>query len=166
MAARQGFNLWQHLHAKIRSKGDGYYPRGEQRKTHYPEDVSRILARGRSSEAHGHESDDSDKRARQHGSGGMTPRVARCLDATPTFLHFDHHDLDGDDRVVNQKAKAEDESAERDAIKYSSGQKHDDEDGRQSQRNGRCHNDSNAPAEAEDANDHHDGKSNEELQHE
>src|SRR5438132_14069313 len=101
MATGQSLDLGQHLHAKIRSKGDGYYPRGEQRKTHYPEDVSRILARGRSSEPHGHESDDSDKRARQHGSGGMTPRVARCLDAAPTFLYFHHHDLAIDNRVIN-----------------------------------------------------------------
>ena len=34
------------------------------------------------------------------------------------------------------------------------------------QRNGRCHNDSYAPTEADDANDHHDGKSDKELQHE
>src|SRR5437763_13330086 len=101
MAAGESFNLGQHLHAKIRSKGYGNDPRREQRKTHYPEDVSRILARGRSSEPHGHESDDSDKCARQHGSGGMTPSVARGLYATPTFLHFDDHDLDGDDRVIN-----------------------------------------------------------------
>src|SRR5439155_16387774 len=80
--------------------------------------------------------------------------------------HLDHHDLDGDDRVVNQKAKTQDKSTERDAIKYSSGQEHDDEDSRQRQRNGGCHHDPYSPTEAEDANEHHDGKSNKELQHE
>src|SRR6266536_1160930 len=166
MAAGQGFDLGQQLHPKIRSKGYGYNPRGEQRKAHYPEDVSRILASGRPSEPHWHETNDGHKRARQHWSSSMTPCVSGGPDAVPPFLHFDHHDLDGDDRVINQKAKAEDQSAERDAIEYSSGQKHDDKDGRQRQRNGRCHNDSFAPTEADNANDHHDGKSDKELQHE
>src|SRR5207249_6493094 len=77
MAAGQGFDLGQHLHAKIRSKGYGYNPRGEQGKTHYPEDVSRILASGRSSEPHWHETNNSDKRPCKHWSSSMTPRVAR-----------------------------------------------------------------------------------------
>src|SRR5256885_3691879 len=130
MATGQGLNLGQHLHAKIRSKGYGYDPRGEQRKTHYPEDVSRILASARSSEPHGHETNNSDKRASKHGSSSMTPCVPGGPDAVPPFLHIDHHDLDGHDRILNKKAKAENQSAERDAIKHSSGQKHDDEDGR------------------------------------
>src|SRR5947207_13451286 len=96
----------------------------------------------------------------------MTPCVPGGPDAVPPFFHFDHHDLDGDDRVINQKAKTEDQSAERYAIKHSSSEKHDDEDGGQRQRNRRCHNDSYAPAKADDANEHHDGKSNKELQHE
>src|SRR5437773_4446333 len=158
MAAGQGFNLGQHLHAKIRSKGHGYNPRGEQGKNHYPEDVSRILASGRSSEPHWHETNNGDKRACKHGSSSMTPGIPSSLYAVPPFFHFDHHDLDGDDRVINQKAKTEDQSAERYAIKHSSSEKHDDEDGRQRQRNGRCHNDSYAPAKADDANEHHDGK--------
>src|SRR5947208_183868 len=130
------------------------------------DDVSRTLAGGRSSEAHGHETDHSDKRARKHGSGSMAPRIAGSLYPAPPLLHLDHHDLDGDDRVVNQKTQTEDQSAERDAIKYSSGQKHDDKDGCQRQGNGRCHNDPYAPTEAEDANEHHHGKSDKELQHE
>src|SRR6266487_4328046 len=166
MAAGESFNLGQHLHTQIRGKGYGHDPRGEQRKTHYPEDVSRILASGRSSESHRHETNNGDKRAGKHGSGGVTPGVPCGLYPAPPLLHFDHHDLDSDDRIINQKTKAEDQSAERDAIKYSSGQKHDDEDGRQCQRNGRCHYDSYTPTEAEDANEHHDGKSNKELQHE
>src|SRR5437667_2885623 len=129
MAASQGFNLGQHFHAKIRSKGYGNNPRGEQRKTHYPEDVSRILASCRSSEPHWHQTNNSDQRACKHRRSSMAPCVPSCPDAVPPFLHFDHHDLDGDDRVVNQKAKAEDESAERDAIKCSSSQKHDHEHG-------------------------------------
>src|SRR5438552_10481823 len=96
----------------------------------------------------------------------MTPRVPRGFYAVPAFLHFDHHDLDRDDCVINKKAKAEDQSAECDAIEYSSGQKHDDEDRRQGQRNRGRYNDSYAPAKADDANDHHDGKRDEELQHE
>src|SRR5205809_325866 len=120
MATGQSLDLGQHLHAKIRSKGYGYDPRGEQRKTHYPEDVSRILASARSSEPHGHETNNSDKRASKHGSSSMTPCVPGGPDAVPPFFHFDHHDLDGDDRIVNKKAKAENQSAERDAIKHSS----------------------------------------------
>src|SRR5437016_6113696 len=130
MAAGQGFNLWQHLHAKIRSKGYGDDPRGEQRKTHHPEDVSSILAGGRSSEPHWHETNNGDKRAGKHRSSSMTPCVPRGFYAVPAFLHFDHHDLDGDDRVINQKTKAQDQSAERNAIEHSSREKHDDEDGR------------------------------------
>src|SRR6266496_5470854 len=134
MAAGESVNLGQHLHTQIRGKGYGHDPRGEQRKTHDPEDVSRILASGRSSESHWHKTNHSNKRACKHGSSCMTPRVPGGPDAAPSFLHFDHHDLDGDDRVINQKPKAEDQCAERDAIKYSSGQKHNDEFFRQLQR--------------------------------
>ena len=52
-----------------------------------------------------HETDDSDERACQHGSSGMTPCVSGGPDAVPPFLHLDHHDLDGDDRVINQEAQ-------------------------------------------------------------
>src|SRR6266487_163992 len=95
MAASQGFNLWQHLHAKIRSKGYGNDPRGEQRKTHYPEDVSCILTSSRSSEPHRHETNHSDKRARKHGSSGMTPPTARGPYPAPPFVQIDHHDVEG-----------------------------------------------------------------------
>src|SRR5437868_11128783 len=110
MAAGQGFYLGQHLYAKIRSKGYGHDPRGEQCKTHHPENVSRILAGGRSSEPHRHETNDSDKRASKHWSSRMTPRVPGGPDAVPAFLHFDDHDLDRDDRVINEKAKTENQS--------------------------------------------------------
>src|SRR5437660_1496597 len=89
MAAGQGFYLGQHLHAKIRSKGYGYDPRGEQCKTHNPENISRILAGGRSSESHGHETNNSDKRACEHGSSSMTPRIAGGLYPAPPLLHHD-----------------------------------------------------------------------------
>src|SRR5438067_11135268 len=115
MAAGESFNLGQHLHTQIRGKGYGHDPRGEQRKTHYPEDVSRILASGRSSEPHWHETNNGDKSAGKHWSRSMAPRVPGGPDAVPPFLHFDHHDLNGDDRVINQQAKAEDQSSERDA---------------------------------------------------
>ncbi len=96
----------------------------------------------------------------------MTPCISGGPDTVPSFLHFDHHDLDGDDRVINQKPKAQDQRAERDAIEYPSGGKHDDEDACQGQRNGCCHNESFAPTKADEANDHDDCKSHKELQHE
>src|SRR5438046_10246143 len=123
MATGQSLDLGQHLHAKRRSKGYGYDPRSEQRKTHYPEDVSRILASARSSEPHGHETNNSDKRASKHGSSSMTPCVPGGPDAVPPFFHFDHHDLDGDDRIVNKKDRAANKRAQRDAIISSSVQR-------------------------------------------
>src|SRR5438094_8134350 len=110
MAAGQGFDLGQHLHAKIRSKGYGYDPRGEQRKTHYPEDVSRILASARSSEPHGHETNNGDKRASKHGSSSMTPGIPSSLYAVPPFFHRDHHALAGHHRILNETTKTEDQS--------------------------------------------------------
>src|SRR5438876_9396731 len=118
MATGQSLDLGQHLHAKIRSKGYGYDPRGEQRKTHYPEDVSRILASARSSEPHGHETNNSDKRASKHGSSSMTPCVPGGPDAVLPFFHFDHHDLDVDARIVYKKAKGENKSGGRDRITH------------------------------------------------
>src|SRR5947199_9100213 len=102
MATGQSLDLGQHLHAKIRSKGYGYDPRGEQRKTHYPEDVSRILASARSSEPHGHETNNSDKRASKHGRSSKTPCVPGGPDAVQPFFRFDQHDLRGYDRFVMQ----------------------------------------------------------------
>src|SRR5437867_11670168 len=113
MTAGQDFNLGQHLHTKIRCKGYGYDPRGEQRKSHYPEEVSSILAGGRSSEPHWHETNNSDQRASNPGSSSMTPRVPGGLYAAPPFPHFDYHDLDRDDRVINQNTMSADTSAER-----------------------------------------------------
>src|SRR5436309_272025 len=97
MATGQGFDLGQHLHAQIRSKSDGYEPRGEQRKAHYPEDVSRILAGGRSSEAHWHATDRGDKRAGKHGRRRMAPRLAGsvCPAPPPPLLHHDAQEQGG-----------------------------------------------------------------------
>jgi hypothetical protein len=86
----------------------------------------------------------------------MAPCISGGPDAVPPFLHFDHHDLDGDDRVINQQPETQDQRAERDAIEYPSGTKHDHEDTSQGQRNGRCHNESFAPTQADKANNHDD----------
>src|SRR5205809_6282150 len=104
MATGQSLDLGQHLHAKIRSKGYGYDPRCEQRKTHYPEDVSRILASARSSAPHGHETNHGDNRASTLGSSSITPCVPGAPHPVGPFYHLNPHAPYADGRIVTNSA--------------------------------------------------------------
>ena len=50
------------------------------------------------------------------GNAVDVPGKGRRVDAVQALLHLHHHHLDGDDRVVDQKAERDDQCAERDAV--------------------------------------------------
>ena len=96
----------------------------------------------------------------------MAPRIGRRLDAVHALFHFHHHHLDGDDGVVDEKAKRQDEGAERDAVEEPAGFQHDEEHDGKRQRDGSRHDDADAPAEAEQAHQQHHAERHRELHHE
>ena len=96
----------------------------------------------------------------------MAPRIGGRLDAVHTFFHFHDHHLDGDDGVVHEKTKRQDEGAERDAIEEPVGFQHDEEHDGKRQRDGSRHDDADPPAEAEQAHQQHHSERHRELHHE
>ena len=96
----------------------------------------------------------------------MAPRIGRRLDAVHALFHFHHHHLDGDDGVVHEKTKRQDEGAERDAVEEPAGFQHDEEHDGKRQRDGSRHDDADAPAEAEQAHQQHYAERDCELHHE
>ena len=88
------------------------------------------------------------------GRRRVAPGIGGGLDAVQALLHLHHHHLDGDDGVVDQQAEREDQRAERDPVEDAPGVQHDDEDDRQGQRHGGGDDDADAPAEADQADDH------------
>ena len=96
----------------------------------------------------------------------MAPRIGCSLDAVHALFHFHHHHLDGDDGVVHEKTKRQDEGAERDAVEEPAGFQHDEEHDGKRQRDGSRHDDADAPAEAEQAHQQHHAERHRELHHE
>ena len=114
----------------------------------------------------GHEADDGDQRAGEHGRRRVAPGIGRGLGALEAFLQLHHHHLDGDDGVIDQQTERDDERSQRDPVERASGVEHDDEDHGQRQRHGRRDHDADAPAEADQTDDHDHAEGDEELEHE
>ena len=110
-----------------------------------------------SGETHGSETNDRDQGTREHGRSRVTPGVGGSLHPFEALFELHHHHFDGDDRVIDEQSEGDDERAERDPIEDAAGEQHDDKDRGEGQRHGRCHDDTDAPAEADQAHDHDDG---------
>ena len=166
VAARLRLDVRQQLHAEIRREDHRHDPRRDQREADDPEDVAGVLTRGRSREANRHQADDGDERAGQHRRGGVAPGVRRGFAPLEALLELHHHHLDGDDRVVDEKTERKDERAQGDAIELAVRGQHDHENGRKRQRDRGGDHDATTPAEAREADDHHDRQRDEKFQHE
>jgi hypothetical protein len=75
-----------------------------------------------------------DQGAGQHRERGRRPGKGRGVRPVEALLHLHHHHLDGDDRVVDQKAERDDQGAERDAVQIDAGRVHDGEHNGEHQR--------------------------------
>ena len=96
----------------------------------------------------------------------MSPRVGGSLHPLQAFFELHDHHFDRDDRIVHQESERDHERAQRNSIEDAPGDEHDDEDcGKRQWHSGR-HYDAHAPAQTDQAYDHDDGESDEELEHE
>ena len=125
-----------------------------------------VFAGRRAREAHRQEPGDRHECSGQHRRRSVAPRIGRRLDAVHALFHFHHHHLDGDDGVVHEKTKRQDEGAERDAVEEPAGFQHDEEHDGKRQRDGSRHDDADAPAEAEQAHQQHHAERHREFHHE
>jgi hypothetical protein len=82
----------------------------------------------------------------------------------PSCIH--HHDLDGDDRVVDEQAERQDECAQRDAIEEPAGFQHDQKHDGERQGHGRGHDDPDTPAEAQQTHQEDNAERHREFHHE
>ncbi|HET6472383.1 MAG TPA: hypothetical protein VFG38_11105 [Pseudomonadales bacterium] len=166
MTALDCFDLRQQLHAEIRREDHRDDPRHDEREADHPENVAGVFAGGRTRETDRQESGDRHECSGEHRRRRVTPRIGGRRDAVHTFLHFHHHHLDGDDRVVYEEPEREDERPERDAIEEPVGLQHDEEHDGKRQRDGRCHDDAHAPAETDQAHQQDHAERHRELHHE
>src|SRR5207248_4979022 len=88
MAAFYGFDLRQKFYSEIRCENHGHDPRGDQRETDNPKNVSGIFSRRRTRKAHWQKSDYRYQRSSEHGRCGVTPGISRPLNAIHSFFHL------------------------------------------------------------------------------
>ncbi|MNZ67768.1 hypothetical protein D3C78_860230 [compost metagenome] len=96
----------------------------------------------------------------------MTPGIGGRFDAVVAFLHFHHHHLDRNDGVVHQQPQCQNQRPEGNTIKVLSGGRHHHKHHGQGQRHRRRHDNTDMPAHAEKAHQHHNQQGDEELDHE
>src|SRR5436190_8232207 len=149
MASFYGFDLRQKFYSQIWRENHGHDPRGNQRESDDPKDVSGIFSGSRTSKAHRQKSDYSYQRPSEHWRCGMTPGVSRGLDAIHSFLHLHHHGFDGDDGIVHQKAQRDDERAQRNSVENPIRDHHDHKHRAQRQWDRRYDDNSNSPSQAQ-----------------
>ena len=166
VAAFDRFDRGQHLDAKIGREDHRDDPGDDEGEPHDPENVAGVFAGRRARKAYRQEPRDRHERSRQHRRRGVAPRIGRRFDAVHALFHFHHHHLDGDDGVVHEKTKRQDEGAERDAVEEPAGFQHDEEHDGKRQRDGGRHDDADAPAKAEQAHQQHHAERHRELHHE
>ena len=99
---------------------------------------------------------DGDQRPGQHRKGGGRVDVGGGLLQAIADLQPRHHHLDRDHCVVDQKAKGDDQRAERNTLQRNSGIRHDDEGDGEDQRDRNRDDQSCAKPEAEKADGQHD----------
>ncbi|MNV10938.1 hypothetical protein D3C71_1014820 [compost metagenome] len=146
----------QHLDGKIGCE----HPRADPGEHHGgandPEDAAGVFARGGLGKAHRHEGGDGDQGAGQTGHGGRLIGVGGGLDLVPARFHLHDHHLQGDDGVVHQQAQGDDERPQRDPLQIPAHSQHDDGDHAQHQGDRQGDHQARAPAQAQQAHDHHD----------
>ena len=107
-------------------------------------------------EADRQEAEDRDQRSRQHREGGRGIGEGCRLDLLHAFLDLRDHHLDGDHRIVHQKAERDDERAERDALQADAHRFHRHEHNCEHERNRQGDHEPGPEAEAEEADHEHD----------
>src|SRR5438093_2824113 len=165
MASFYGFDLWYEFYAKIWRENHGHDPRGNQRESDDPKNVSGIFSRGRTGKAHWQKSNYGYQSPGQHRRCGVAPGISRGLDAIHSLLHLHHHGFDGDDGIVHQEPQRDDERSQCDSIKNPICDHHDHKYRAQGQRDCRDHHDSNPPPQAQQADQHYYTDRHRELDH-
>ena len=120
------------------------------------EQAERVLARRTGVEADRQKAGDGDERARQHRERGRGVGEGRRAVSIVAGLEPRHHHLDGDHRIVDQKAERDDQRAERDALQRNAPNIENDEGDGEHQRNRHRDDEPGAHAEAEKAHQQHD----------
>ena len=148
--------LRQQRHAEQGREQHRDDPRQQQRGCDHHEQREGELARVAAVETDRDEARDGDERAGEHrergggvdGGGSLAQRVAG--------LQPRHHHLDGDHRIVDQKAERDDESAKRDALQRDAGILHDHEGHGQHERDRQRDHEPGPHAQAHEADHQHD----------
>lgn len=99
------------------------------------EDGERIFASRAPGKADRHKARSRDKRAREHRKGQRVIGKGRGLLLAVARRQPGGHDIDGGHRVIDEKAKGDDQSAERDALKVDAKPFHDGKDDCHRERN-------------------------------
>ncbi len=166
MATFNRLDRRQHLDAEIGCENHRHKPGDNKRETDNPEDITGIFTSTGTGETNRHQTNDRHQCTGKHRGCGVAPGIGRGLDAVHTLFHFDHHDLDGDDGVIDKQAKRQNKCAKRDPIKKPAGFQHDQKDNGKSQRNSSRNNDPHPPAKTDQAHQQNNPKRHGEFHHE
>ena len=143
--------LRQDRDAEQRRKQHRDNPRHDQGNRYHHEQGEGEFTSVAAVEANWDESRHGHQRAGQHGKGGRRVDVGRRL--LQGIAHFQprHHHFDCDHCVVDQKAKGDDQCAERNTLQRNPGIRHHDKRDREHQRDGDRNNQTGAKPKAEEA---------------
>src|SRR5438876_3789 len=165
MASFYGFDLGKKFYPQIWRENHRYDPRGNQRESDNPEDVSGIFSRGRTRKADRQKPDYGYQRPGKHWRCGVAPGISRGSDAIHSLFHLHHHGFNSDDGIIHQEPQRDDERSQCDSIKNPIRDHHDHKYRAQCQRDCRHHDDSNSPPQAQQADQHYYADRHRELDH-
>ncbi len=146
----------QDLRTQIWGENDGHDPGNNQRQPDNPKNVAGILAGCRLGEADGQKASSRYECTCQHGECCRLPGERGSAQSVETLSDFHDHHLYGDDGIIDQEPKRNNEGAQGDPVEIHAVRKHDDEYDCQNERNGQRHHNAGTKAEREKTDDEND----------
>ncbi|KFB70740.1 MAG: hypothetical protein AW09_004149 [Candidatus Accumulibacter phosphatis] len=147
----QFFGVQQQV-AQVGGEQHRHNPGNQQRDAHHREDRKGVFTGTGPGETNRHEADGGNQGAGEHRKSGRGIGEGGRAEAIPALFHFHDHHFDGNDRVVDQQAKRDDQRAERNPLQVDPEYGHQQEGDRQHQRDRQGDDGAGAQAEAEEGN--------------
>ena len=141
----------QQLVAEVGREHHRHQPGSQQGNGGNREDRCHVLAGCRPGKADRREGGCRDQRSGEHGKCCRRIREGGGIELVEALFDLHYHHLDGDDGIVDQQAKRDDQRAERNAVQIDAQRVHQDESHRQHQRNRQRDHHARAQAETEEA---------------
>ncbi len=148
--------LLQHRDADVGREDHRHHPGHQQRDGHHGKQGEAVFTGAALGESHWQKTRHRHQRAGEHRECGGGVGVGGGAKLVPALLHFLHHHLHSDHRVVDQQAERDDQRAQRYALQADVEHVHEHEGDREHQRNADRHDEAGAHPQTHEADDQHD----------